>query len=48
MAALVIAEHDNTALKGATRALEAAYVAMANQYLSQLRAPIRIDAHPPR
>jgi predicted O-linked N-acetylglucosamine transferase (SPINDLY family) len=27
-----------------TRALEAAYVAMANQYRSQVRAPIRIDA----
>ena len=31
-----------------TRALEAAYVAMAQQYRSQIRAPIRVDANPPR
>jgi predicted O-linked N-acetylglucosamine transferase (SPINDLY family) len=31
-----------------TRALEAAYVAMAQQYRSQMRAPIRVDANPPR
>jgi predicted O-linked N-acetylglucosamine transferase (SPINDLY family) len=30
-----------------TRALEAAYVAMAQQYRNQMRAPIRIAANPP-